>query len=129
MGTQKSHSYNNNKGTYTAVLHRYIESKEMPSRYDKETNNHQMETINHSRAMPSHGDISPETASSCTEKGSFDFKTHPNLPGIPVPYEYHIELKPESVHTESRGRIMKREVFNFLEGHKTFASRVYHHFM
>lgn len=130
MGTQRSHGCNNNKGSYTAVLHRYIESQVMPSRYEKESNNHKMGEFDHSQARPGPGDVSPETTSSFfTDKGSFDFKAHPNLPGIPVPYQFHVECKPERDPVESRERVMRRDVFNFLEGHKTFASRVYHHFM
>lgn len=102
----------------------------MPSRYDKEPNSHAMEDLNHHSQSRPEGDASPETISSFyTDKGSFDFKAHPNLPGIPVPYEYHVELKTGDKNLESKGRIWRRQVFNFLEGHKTFASRVYHHFM
>ena len=132
MGTQRSHGWNNNKRSYTAVLHRYIESKEMPSRSDRGTNNHSIEMKNHLSSRLARGDISPETASSYTDKGSLDFKEHPNLPGIPVPFKCGLEIAgndPGTIVVPQASKRMKTKVFNFLEGHKTFSSRVYHHFM
>ena len=127
MGTQKSHGWNNNKRSYTAVLHRYMESKEMPSRSDRGTNNHSIEMRNHLSSRPAHGNISPETTSSFTDKGSLNYKEYPNLPGIPVPLKSGLEVAGNS-ETQAPKK-MKTKVFNFLEGHKTFSSRVYHHFM
>ena len=128
MGTQKPLIANNNKVSYTAVLHRYIDSKEMPSRYDKDTNQHPLEHLNHTTPR-----LSPDEKacndSPKSQTNSFDFRAHPNLPGIPIPYEYHVEMKPESIYVESKERILRRDIFNFLEGHKTFSSRVYHHFV
>ena len=126
MGTQKSHGWNNNKRSYTAVLHRYIESKEMPSR--EEANSHHIEMTNHASDRPSHGDISTESPSSNTGKSTFNFQEKPNLPGIPLPLKY-TENAPEVDVVGKDTRRMRTEVFNFLEGHKTFASKVYHHFM
>ena len=126
MGTQRSHGWNNNKRSYTAVLHRYIESKEMPSR--EEENSHHIEMTNHASDRPTHGNIKPESPSSSTEKSSFNFQEKPNLPGIPLPLNY-AGNEPEVDVAGKDTRKMRTEVFNFLEGHKTFASKVYHHFM
>ena len=129
MGSQKSYGANNNKTSYSAVLHRYIDSKEMPSRYDKEPTQQPADTRNHAKAGTNDRDHDIALVRNGSEKRpSYDFKAHPNLPGIPVPYEYHVELKPGEPHG-SKVRRWRRKIFNFLEGHKTFKSNLYHHFV
>ena len=132
MGTRTSQGWNNNKRSYTAVLHRYIESTEKPSSSGMDTNNHSIEMVNHLSGRPAGGDISPETNSSYTDKSSFDSKAHPKLPGIPLPLNCGVEMTGDGTETKEKKptpKELKTMVFNFLEGHKTFSSRVYHHFM
>ena len=100
-------------------------------RFEKDPNENAMITFNNGRQRLQGPvlsvDASIDAALIRHRQGSPDIKAEVHLPGTYIPYELRYVTDRKANSLPAKLRHVRRATFNFLEGRKTFWSRMYHH--